>query len=183
MSKDLLNEREFELINIVGANLAQSQRDLSRQMNQSLGMTNMLLRRMVAKGYIRIKQLNQRKVQYILTPKGFTEKMRESVKYIQKTMRSMNLIKSGVRDIVVDIYNQGEVCFAVMGTSDLAALVEMVIREVADKPVQIIHVEHYPSADFKGTLFICQENADQALLLQYPIINIVEQLAKEHVQS
>ena len=57
-----LNEREFELVNIVGARLAANQRDLSRHMNLSLGMTNMLLRRLVTKGYIRIKQLDRRKV-------------------------------------------------------------------------------------------------------------------------
>jgi len=40
-----LDEREFELVNIVGAQLAANQRDLSRHMKISLGMTNMLLRR------------------------------------------------------------------------------------------------------------------------------------------
>ena len=79
MSPDNLNEREFELINIVGGDLAANQRDLSRRMNLSLGMTNMLLRRLITKGYIRIKQLDRRKVEYILTPKGFSEKMRKSL--------------------------------------------------------------------------------------------------------
>ena len=58
MPQDTLNEREFELINIVGANLAANQRDLSRYMDLSLGMTNMIIRRLIAKGYIRIRQLN-----------------------------------------------------------------------------------------------------------------------------
>ena len=47
-------------------------------MNISLGMTN-LLSRLVAKGYIRIRQLNKKKTEYILTPKGFTEKYHKSV--------------------------------------------------------------------------------------------------------
>ncbi len=108
MSKELLNEREFELVNIVGAQLAQNQRDLSKQMNMSLGMTNMLLRRLISKGYIRIQQLNSRKVQYLLTPKGFTEKMRKSVKYTLKTINSISLIKIRLRDIISNLYAQGQ---------------------------------------------------------------------------
>ena len=35
-SEDSLNEREFELINIIGAQLAANQRDLSKQLDISL---------------------------------------------------------------------------------------------------------------------------------------------------
>lgn len=73
----MLDEREFELINIVGAELGANQRDLSRRLNLSLGMTNMLVRRLITKGYIRIRQFNKKKVEYILTPRGFAEKMRK----------------------------------------------------------------------------------------------------------
>jgi len=52
MSQDTLDEREFELINIVGAELSSNQRDLSRHMDLSLGMTNILIRRLISKGYI-----------------------------------------------------------------------------------------------------------------------------------
>src|SRR5271154_7411512 len=100
MDNNSLNEHEFELVNIIGAQLAANQRDLSYQMNLSLGMTNMVLRRLVTKGYIRIKQLDRRKVEYILTPKGFAEKMRKSVKYTLKTISSIGLIKKQLLEIV-----------------------------------------------------------------------------------
>ena len=73
MTPEPLNEREFELINIIGKRLGSNQRDLSQQMNLSLGQTNMLIRRLASKGFIRISQLNKRKVQYLLTPKGISE--------------------------------------------------------------------------------------------------------------
>ena len=100
MPNKLLDEREFELVNIVGAKLGANQRDLSRHLNLSLGMTNMLLRRLVTKGYIRIKQLDRRKAEYILTPKGFSEKMRKSVNYTLKTISSIGLIKKNLLNIL-----------------------------------------------------------------------------------
>ena len=41
----------------------------------------------------RINQLNKKKVEYLLTPKGFSEKMRKSVRYTIKTICSIGLIK------------------------------------------------------------------------------------------
>src|SRR3989338_1124741 len=113
MIKDNLNEREFELVNIVGARIASSQRDLSRRLELSLGMTNMLLRRLVTKGYIRIRQLNKRKVEYMLTPKGFAEKMRKSVKYTLKTINSIGLIRSRLKEILSSLYERGERTFTI----------------------------------------------------------------------
>jgi DNA-binding MarR family transcriptional regulator len=95
----MMDEREFELVNIIGAKLGSNQRDLSRHMELSLGMVNMLLRRLNSKGYIRINQLNKNKVEYILTSKGFSEKMRKSVKYTMKTISSIGLIKARLKEV------------------------------------------------------------------------------------
>src|SRR5476651_1831372 len=105
---DPLNEREFELVNIIGAQLVANQRAISRQLNLSLGMTNLLLKRLVTKGYIRIKQLDRRKVEYILTPIGFSEKMRKSVRYTIKTITSISLVKKCFKEILGKTYAQGE---------------------------------------------------------------------------
>ena len=101
MTKEVLDEREFELVNIIGGGLASNQRDLSQKMSLSLGMTNMLIRRLVSKGFIRINQLNKRKVKYILTTQGFAEKMRKSVKYTFKTLVSIGLIKDRIKKIIL----------------------------------------------------------------------------------
>ena len=69
-------------------------------MDMSLGMTNMLIRRLINKGHIRIKQLDKRKVEYMLTPKGFAEKMKKSVSYTLKTINSLGLIKDEVRSLL-----------------------------------------------------------------------------------
>ena len=120
-----MEEREFELVNIIGANLASSQRDLSRHMDLSLGMTNMLIRRIVTKGYIRINQLDKKKVQYILTPKGFAEKMQKSVKYTMKTLNSIGLMKSRLLVLLKSAYDGGVRKFYVLGGMDLAGLIEI----------------------------------------------------------
>lgn len=179
MPKDILNEREFELINIVGAKLAKNQRDLSSQMNMSLGMTNMLIKRLVTKGYIRIQQLNQRKIQYLLTPKGFAEKMQKSIKYTLKTINSISLIKENLKKILLPLYEQGQREFYVIGQSDLAFLIDTVVRENGFKDIKIHHVDDFPPDGVEGVMLICKEIKQQDVPDNGRYIHLIVELAKQ----
>lgn len=175
---DPLNEREFELVNIVGGQLANSQRDFSRQMNISLGMTNMLLRRLVSKGYIRIRQLNKKKTEYLLTPKGFSEKMRKSVKYTIKTITSISLIKKRFKDKLTEAYAQGARIFYVLGESDFAFLVEVALKELNLGSFKVHYIKEIPVTPLDGMLCICKEGVELPQEEQKNI-NLIRELAED----
>ena len=181
MPKELLNEREFELVNIVGAQIAPSQRDLSRKLNLSLGMTNMLLKRLITKGYIRIQQLNSHKVQYLLTPKGFSEKMRKSVKYTLKTINSITLIKERLKEILKEQHDLGMKRFFVVGKSDLAYLIDIVVKEEQMENCQIIHCVTLPQETESGIVLICTEEDGVLPTGQGNNIHLIHELAKDMV--
>lgn len=181
MPQEVLNEREFELVNIVGAELAVNQRFLSRQMNLSLGMTNMILRRLIAKGYIRIQQLNQRKVQYLLTPKGFTEKMRKSVKYTLKTINSISLIKNKLRNIILELYSHGAREFGILGVSDFALLIEMVVKELGLTDCRLHYINQWSGQISNGVLLICKEDVAVEGTDSLQAVNLVHELSKDNV--
>ncbi len=180
MSRDTLNEREFELINIIGAKLAANQRDLSRHLELSLGMTNMIVRRLIAKGYIRIRQLNKRKVEYLLTPKGFAEKTRKSIKYTIKTINSIGLIKERLKKIIHKLYEQGERKFYLLGDSDLVILVEREFRENFYKDCELIRVKEIPEEKVQGAILICTEKAVLNDRNKDNVIDFIEELAKDN---
>lgn len=173
-----LDEREFELVNIIGAQLVANQRALSRQMKLSLGMTNMLLKRLVTKGYIRIKQLDRRKVEYILTPTGFTEKMRKSVRYTIKTITSISLVKKRFKEILGVAYAQGERFFYVLGESDFAFLVEAVLHELEFKDYKVKYIENIAEVPSDGLLCICKEGFESIPEGQKHI-NFIKELAQD----
>ncbi len=181
MAQEVLNEREFELVNIVGTQLAQNQRDLSRQMDLSLGMTNMLLRRLIAKGYIRIQQLNSRKARYILTPKGFTEKVNKSIKYTLKTINSIFLIKTRLRGIISDLYTQGQKEFWVLGVSDLALLIEVAVKELGLADCRLHYVNQWLGQASKGVLLICKEDVAVEGTESLQVVNLVYELSKDNL--
>jgi len=179
MSNDMLNEREFELVNIVGAALASNQRDLSRHMALSLGMTNMLIRRLISKGYIRIKQLDKRKVEYALTPKGFSEKMKKSVNYTMKTINSIGLIRNKIKEILKGLYDSGTRKFYVLGESDLVVLTEMVFRSICADECELVHIKEMPQEKVDGIILICKEDVEDNHLNDENQINVLKELAKD----
>ena len=140
----------------------------------------MLLRRLVTKGYIRIKQLNRRKVEYILTPKGFSEKMRKSVQYTLKTINSIGLIKKRLAEILRQLYAQGERKFYVLGESDLSALIEVVLKEQCPNDYTLMNIKDRANISENGTILICTEEAQGADLIGPKEINVLECLASQH---
>lgn len=183
MPNEVLDEREFELINIIGAEIGANQRRLSRLMDLSLGMTNMLIRRLIAKGFIRIEQLNKRKVQYILTPQGFAEKMRKSVKYTLKTINSIGLIKIRVRHVLLELYKDGARDFVIVGRSDLSILIEMAAKDVTLKGCTFSIVDEIPQTAINSTVLICKENINENGLISHNHVNLIHELAKENDHS
>ncbi len=175
----MLDEREFELINIVGAKLGSNQRDLSRLLDLSLGQTNMLIRRLISKGYIRISQLNKRKVQYLLTPKGFSEKMTKSVNYTLKTVNSISLINSTLKEILSDLPLKGEKLFYIIGKSDFSQLVEQKLKSISKEECEVIHLNDLPREKVNGLLLVCKEAENlNTNINKNNCFNIIEELAK-----
>jgi DNA-binding MarR family transcriptional regulator len=178
MTPEPLNEREFELINIIGKRLGSNQRDLSQQLNLSLGQTNILIRRLVSKGFIRISQLNKRKVQYLLTPKGISEKMQKSVKYTLNTINAIGLIKGRVASILKDLYLDGHRRFYLYGEHDLRILVEMVFQELKLKDAVLTETKDITDKDINGVLLIGKEKISLEGLNGKSHVDLIMEMSK-----
>ena len=96
-----------------------SQRALSRRLNLSLGLVNTFLKRLVNKGYFKVKTMPKNRLKYFLTPEGLARKSRLTVEYLQYSMnfykdikhlllkKYREMEKSDVRSIL--FYGAGEV--------------------------------------------------------------------------
>ena len=64
-----------------------SQRTLSRDLGIALGLTNLLVRKLVRKGWVRVIHIKPNRVRYLLTPAGIAEKVRMSRQVLQNNVR------------------------------------------------------------------------------------------------
>ena len=77
-----------------------TQRDLSEKTGLSLGMVNMLLKKFVKKGFVKLEKLNSRSFRYILTAEGFKEKSKKTIEYIKRYYNKTLVIKQNAERII-----------------------------------------------------------------------------------
>ena len=82
--------RTLTLFNTVESRPEINQRQLARELDVSLGLTNTYFQRVLKKGWIRAQQVKPRRWLYFLTPKGALEKSRLSLSYLQRTLLCMS---------------------------------------------------------------------------------------------
>ena len=73
------NYRELQLLSEIETDPEVTQRQLSTRMGIALGLTNVLLRNLAQKGYVRATQAGWKRWIYALTPDGFSHKFRSIV--------------------------------------------------------------------------------------------------------
>jgi len=97
-SKDQPKEEVFYLLSELSKSPDITQRQLSSKLNISLGKTNYLLRKLIKKGLIKVKNFSHRpgkikKISYILTPKGFKEKIHLTYHFLKRAEAEYNYLK------------------------------------------------------------------------------------------
>lgn len=120
-----LTDGEIRLIEVLGESKT-TQRTLARAAGLSLGMTNLLIKRLVKKGLIKVVTLNGRTLTYMLTPRGFSEKLKRSYDYVTASIRYIDRIRTRIPELIQN--HEGPVC--VVGTGELAQLTQETLKQI-----------------------------------------------------
>ena len=117
-----MEKEDLHILRLMGEidrNGNHSQRELSRRLNISLGLVNTFLKRLVHKGYFKVKTMPRKRVKYFLTPEGLARKSKLTVEYLRYSMsfykdiknlllnKYMEMKQNNVRSIL--FYGAGEV--------------------------------------------------------------------------
>ncbi len=91
---------ELEILKNVEEKNTITQRELAKRTGLSLGSVNVLLKRLIHKGFVKIEHINAKTLKYILTPKGLMEKSRLTYKYIVISYNYISGIEQKIENIV-----------------------------------------------------------------------------------
>ena len=118
------SDREISLLEVLKARPDAGQRHMIRAIGMSLGMTNLLLKDLSAKGWMMVRKLSPRKVQYVLTPEGIKELSRRSYRYLKKSIRNVADCRAQLEALVVEAKRSGSTGLQLVGASDLDFVIE-----------------------------------------------------------
>ncbi len=99
--------REMNLLEQIEKDPNITQASLATQLGVAVGTVNWHLKRMVAKGYVKVKRAERRKLRYIITPEGITFRARLTVDYIEQSFLLYRNIRKRVRELLVEVKHNG----------------------------------------------------------------------------
>jgi DNA-binding MarR family transcriptional regulator len=123
------HDKEISLLEVLKTKPDAGQRDMAEAIGLSLGMTNLLLKELSAKGWMLMRKLNPRKVQYVLTPEGMKELSRRSYRYLKKSIRHVADCRVQLEALVLMAKGEGAAGLHLVGSSDLDFVLDYLCRE------------------------------------------------------
>lgn len=115
-----------------------SQRSLSSHLGIALGLTNLLVRKVVRKGWVRAIRIKPNRVRYMLTPEGLAEKARMSSHFLQNSVRFYVAARDRIRQRLaeVPVGNTSRVVF--FGDGEVAEIAYVCLQETGFELVGVV---------------------------------------------
>jgi len=125
-----LDIRELEILERLENNGHLTQRDLSKEVGIALGLVNHLLKKMVNKGWIKIKNIDAKKIRYLITPEGASEKSSLLYKRVDSTIHFYLEAKRVIKDKVIHLKNEGVKDVSIYGINHISEVLFIVLKEL-----------------------------------------------------
>ena len=122
--------RTLALLSEIDSEQKITQRSISHRLGISLGLANLLLKRMVKKGYIKITTVpGARFLRYVLTRQGVAAKTRLTYEFVKYSYQFLWDARSAMLRRFRRMKSEGHQRVALVGTGELAELAYLAMRE------------------------------------------------------
>lgn len=156
--------REMVLLEKIEYDPDITQANLADQLGVAVGTVNWHLKRFVAKGYVKVKRAQRRKLRYIITPEGIAFRARLTVNYIEQSMQLYRLVRSRVQEAAREVKLAGYDSVRISGDGDIADICRLTCIE---QGITITESEEAPVLeldDLKVTIHYGESQARKATL-------------------
>ena len=135
---DVNTYRDMALLDELSRSPHTTQRELSKRIGIALGLTNLMLRRLVKKGYVKIAGTKRSRIRYLITPQGILEKSRLTYEFIQYSLQLYSRVRHSLRQQLALLAQTGHRRVLLYGTGELAEIAFLVIREIGLELVGVV---------------------------------------------
>jgi len=126
---DVESRRDLQLLEALEHESTLTQRTLASRLGIALGLTNLYLKRLIRKGYVKCVTVSPNRLVYSLTPKGMTRKARLTYEFMKYSLDFYRDARQHLRrSLKLAVPRQKRV--AIYGTGDAAELVFLLLRDM-----------------------------------------------------
>jgi len=135
-----------------------TQASLASQLGVAVGTINWHLKRLVAKGYIKVRRAERRKLKYIITADGIALRARLTIDYIQNSFHLYRLVRGRMLDVIAEVRARGYHAVQLEGNGDVAEVCRLTCLEQGLTVVEDSHAPRLVVRDLK--VFLEPEERD-----------------------
>jgi hypothetical protein len=114
-----------------------TQRTLSAKVGIALGLTNIYLKRLVRKGYVKCVNVKSNRLVYLVTLSGIAEKTRLTYEYMEYSLRLYGETRLRVRSLLEPLTRGNRLRVAIYGTGEAAELTYVCLKELGVDTVAV----------------------------------------------
>ncbi len=122
-------DRDLILLEHIEQDPDATQASLAAQLGVAVGTVNWHLKRLVAKGYVKVRRVERRKLRYIITPEGLALRARLTLDYIQTSFKLYRLVRERVVDALQQVKTEGYSHVRLEGEGDVADVCKLTCLE------------------------------------------------------
>ncbi|CAG0981322.1 hypothetical protein ANAEL_01762 [Anaerolineales bacterium] len=140
--------RELTLLEQIENDPDVNQSALATQLGVAVGTVNWHLKRLIAKGAVKVSRAERKKLRYIITPEGLALRARLAVDYVERSFSVYRRTRQRVKDYLIKVRNAGYDRVRIVGSGDVADICKLTCMEqgvtvVNDKSVPALVLDGY----------------------------------------
>lgn len=127
---DVEARRNLQALEAIADDERITQRTLAGKLGIALGLTNIYLKRLVRKGYVKCVNMQANRLQYLLTPTGIAEKTRLTYEFMEYSLLMYRQVRQHLRTVLEPYVIDNRTRVAVYGTGEAAELAYLSVAEL-----------------------------------------------------
>lgn len=128
-SMNVESRRYLQLLEALDQDHTITQRSLSMRLGMALGLTNLYLKRLARKGYVKCTTVPPNRLIYALTPRGVARKARLSYEFMKYSLDFYRDARRHLRQTLMSVAGTRQ-RVAIYGTGDAAELVFLLLKDM-----------------------------------------------------
>lgn len=138
---DVEARRELTVLDAIERDQHVTQRTLAAKLGIALGLTNLYLKRLIRKGYVKCTNLQSNRLLYLITPQGIAEKSRLTYVFMDYSLHLYREVRQHLTEVLRPCREDGMSRIAVFGTGEAAELAYLSLKEQGLEPVAIFAID------------------------------------------
>ena len=140
-------QRELSLLEQIEQDPDITQASLATQLGVAVGTVNWHIKRLIEKGYVKVKRAERKKLRYIITAEGIALRARLTVDYIEQSFNLYRRIRQRVQEQLDALSNAGYDRVRISGNGEIAEVCKLTCLE---RGIEVVDDESAPLLEIRG---------------------------------